>query len=147
MSLWIIWKSPCHAFTTPSCSLRKKSSFLFSASVVSPPRVRGITFNNIVAFGLIGGGNRSTRRKPLTCHKSLTNILQNVVSSTPHQSGIQTHNVSGDRHWLQRQLETQLPYDHNQDGPLNILEVLLKIELLYHKFFNMWLDSMFCAAF
>ena len=81
---------------------------------------------------------------PATNHWQI--LLQNVVSSTPHQSGIQTH-VSGDRHWLHRQLETQLPYDHNQDGPLKILEVLLKIELLYHKFFNMWLDSMFCAAF
>jgi len=25
-----------------------------------------------------------------------------VVSSTPHLSGIWTHNVSGDSHWLQR---------------------------------------------
>jgi hypothetical protein len=33
------------------------------------------TFNNIsviVAVSFIGGGNLSTRRKPLTCHKSLT---------------------------------------------------------------------------
>jgi len=26
MSLWSCWKSPCHAFTSPSCSLREKSS-------------------------------------------------------------------------------------------------------------------------
>jgi len=25
----------------------------------------------------------STRRKPMTCHKSLTNLSHNVVSSTP----------------------------------------------------------------
>jgi hypothetical protein len=31
--------------------------------------------------------------------KTLSN---NVVSSTPCQSGIQNHNVSGDRHWLHR---------------------------------------------
>ena len=29
----------------------------------------------IVAISFIGGGNRSTRRKPPTCHKSLTNIM------------------------------------------------------------------------
>jgi hypothetical protein len=29
----------------------------------------------IVAFSFIGGGNRSTRRKPSTCRKSLTNFI------------------------------------------------------------------------
>jgi len=37
------------------------------------------TFNNIsviiVAVSFIGGGNRSTQRKPLTCHKSFTNFI------------------------------------------------------------------------
>ena len=28
-------------------------------------------------------------------------LSHNFVSSTPHMSGIQTHNVSDDRHWLQ----------------------------------------------
>jgi hypothetical protein len=46
----------------------------------------------------IGGGNRSTQRKPLTYRKSLTNFIHDVVSSTPHLSGIRTHNISGDRH-------------------------------------------------
>jgi hypothetical protein len=27
-------------------------------------------------------------------------LSYNVVSSTPHLSGVQTHNESGDRHWL-----------------------------------------------
>jgi len=31
--------------------------------------------NYIVAVSFIGGGNRSTRRKPPTCHKSLTNFI------------------------------------------------------------------------
>jgi hypothetical protein len=35
-------------------------------------------------FSYIGGGNWSTRRKPPTCRKSLTNLSYNVVSSTPH---------------------------------------------------------------
>jgi hypothetical protein len=36
------------------------------------------TFNNIsaiVAVNFIGGGNRRTQRKPLTCRKSLTNFI------------------------------------------------------------------------
>jgi hypothetical protein len=36
-----------------------------------------------------GGGNRSTRRKPPTWRKSLTNFAMN---------GIGTHNLTGDRH-------------------------------------------------
>jgi hypothetical protein len=31
----------------------------------------------------IGGGNRSTRRKPPTCRKSLKSLSHTVVSSTP----------------------------------------------------------------
>jgi len=37
------------------------------------------TFNNIsvISCGIsfLGGGNRSTRRKPPTCHKSLENFI------------------------------------------------------------------------
>jgi len=32
-------------------------------------------FSYIVAVSFIGGGNWSTRRKPPTCHKSLTNFI------------------------------------------------------------------------
>jgi len=32
-------------------------------------------FSYIVVFSLIGGGNRSTGRKPPTCRKSLKNLL------------------------------------------------------------------------
>ena len=41
-------------------------------------------------------GNRSTRRKPPTCSKSLTNLSHNVVHLA--LSGSRTHNISGDRH-------------------------------------------------
>ena len=48
------------------------------------------TFNNIsvISWGsvyiYIGGGNRSTRRKPPTCRKSLTTLSHNVISRTIH---------------------------------------------------------------
>ena len=32
-------------------------------------------FRYIVAVSFIGRGNKSTQRKPLTCHKSLTNFI------------------------------------------------------------------------
>jgi len=44
-----------------------------------------------MAVIFFGGGNRSTGKKP-----------HNVVSSTPPMSGIRTHNVSGDMHWMRR---------------------------------------------
>ena len=49
----------------------------------------------MVALSFIGGGNRSTWRKPPTCRKTLSH---NVVSSTPRLKEIGTHNVSVDRH-------------------------------------------------
>jgi hypothetical protein len=49
-----------------------------------------------VAFSFIGVRNRSTRKKPPTCHRQP--LSHNVVMSTPRLNGIQTHNVSGDRH-------------------------------------------------
>jgi len=55
--------------------------------------VCSFTFDNIsviyrgAVFRFIGGGNQ---RKPLMCHKSLTNYH---ISSTPLLSRIQTYNV------------------------------------------------------
>ena len=50
-------------------------------------------------FSFIGGGNRNTRRKPLTCRKSLTN-LYHIILYRVHLDmiGIRTQNFSGDRH-------------------------------------------------
>jgi len=44
-----------------------------------------------VAVSFVGGEHRSTRRKPPTCRKSLTNF-HNVVLSTTR------YNISGDMH-------------------------------------------------
>jgi hypothetical protein len=40
-------------------------------------------FSYIVAVSFIGGGNRSTRRKPPTCCKSLTNF--NIILYRAHE--------------------------------------------------------------
>ena len=50
--------------------------------------LKNIYFSYIVAVSFTGGGNRSTRSKPLACRKSLTNLSHNAVSSTPcHEQG------------------------------------------------------------
>ena len=68
-------------------------------------------------FQLYRGGNRSTQRKPLLCHQSLTNLITCNVSSTPRLSGIQTHNVRGDGHWLHigSYKSNYVSYDHEHD--------------------------------
>ena len=55
---------------------------------------RGVSF--------IGGGKRSTWRKPLTCRKSLTNYHIMLCRVHLAMSKIRTHTVSSDRNWLHR---------------------------------------------
>ena len=56
-------------------------------------------FSYIMVVSFIGQGIQSTRRKPLTCRKSLTNFHHIMLYQVHlNMSGIQTHNLSGDRH-------------------------------------------------
>jgi len=60
-------------------STYKKYSFLFMVWVRVRVMVLNATFQQyfsfILAGSFIGGGNRSTRRKPPTCRKSLINVI------------------------------------------------------------------------
>jgi hypothetical protein len=62
--------------------------------------VLNATFHNILSLieaeetGVPGENHR-----PAASHYKQT-LSHNVVSSTPHLSGIRTHNVNGDRHRL-----------------------------------------------
>jgi hypothetical protein len=53
-------------------------------------------FSYIVAVSFTGG--RNERKQQPTCRNFLTNLAHNVVSSTPHLSGIRIYNDSGDRY-------------------------------------------------
>jgi len=64
------------------------------------------TFNNISAISwrsvllVEGTGVHGKNNRPPASHWQT--LSHNVVSSMPHLSRVRTHNVSGDRHWLQR---------------------------------------------
>jgi hypothetical protein len=62
-------------------------------------------FSYILAVSFMDGARTPEYLEMTTDLPQVTDKLyqsHNVISSTPHLSGIRTHNVSGDRHWLSR---------------------------------------------
>jgi hypothetical protein len=89
----------------------------------------------MVAVSFIGGGNRSTWRKPpTTCCKSIKNLMLYRVHL--HIRGIRTDNFSDDSQWLYTRKHT---YRWISPGPrvsstnktdqYDIVEILLKVAL------------------
>jgi len=66
--------------------------------------VLNTTYNNISVISWQSLLLVEETRRPGENHRPVASHWQtlshNVVSSTPHQSGVPTHKVSGDRHWL-----------------------------------------------
>ena len=78
--------------------------------------VLNATFNNISAILwqsvlLVEETERSgENHQPVAINWQM--LSHKIVSSTPRMCGVRSHNVSGDRNWLQ----IQLPCDHYHDG-------------------------------
>jgi hypothetical protein len=108
----IFWKNPTNIEDLITVNSFKFWSIIFVVlkKKCSWIRVRvmlfNATFNNIsvrswwsVLLVEETGVHRENQRPPASNWQTLSH---NVVSSTPHLSGVRTHNVSGDRYWVHR---------------------------------------------
>jgi hypothetical protein len=76
--------------------------------------VLNATFNNISALLAEETGGNGENHRPVGSHWQT--LSHNVVHLGLF--GIRTGNISGDSHSLHRQLQIQLPYDHDHDDAL-----------------------------
>jgi hypothetical protein len=94
-------ENPRYTFLTIKSSLRShiKKIYIHVCINLFHIRIRLIKLRHVQQYiSFIGGGNSSTRRKPQTCCKSLTNLMLYRVHFAIN--GIQSHNISGDGHWM-----------------------------------------------
>jgi hypothetical protein len=83
-----------------------KTGLIVYINMLMVVMVFNATFNNISVIWWWSALLVEETGVPAENHQSVTSHWQtsshNVVLSTPHLSGIRTHNVSGDTHWLHR---------------------------------------------
>ena len=96
------------------------------------------TFNNILIISwwsvLLVEETRVSRENHRPAASHCQPLSHKVVSSLPRYEWIETH-ISGDRHWLQRLLQIQLPYKQDHDNPFKNLD---SIPLLFPTSFKLY---------
>jgi hypothetical protein len=71
------------------------------------------TFKNISVVLVVETGGHGENHRPVATHWQT--LSHNVIHLGLVE--IRTHNISGDRHWLHKQLEIQLSCDHGDEEP------------------------------